>query len=278
MRDRRSHQFSLRRQHRQALPPIFPRAPSRPRDDNVLIGGFIVQGSASKNLIVRALGPSLAEHNVVGPLADPTLELHDGQGTLIAFDDNWQDDSDQATQIQATGLVPAEPSESALVETLAPGVYTAIVRGVGATSGVALVEVYDIDSQPAASQLVNISTRAPVQTGDNVMIGGFIISGTDPTNVIVRALGPSLPRAQVGNPLPDPTIELHDGQGALLASNDDWQQDSLLATQIQATGLAPNNALESVIFTSLNAGVYTAIVRGANATTGVGLVEVYNLH
>jgi hypothetical protein len=245
--------------------------------DNVLIGGFIVQGPAPKKVIVRALGPSLTASGVVSPLANPALELHDGQGTLIAFDDNWQDDSGQATQIQATGLAPNDPSESALVETLAPALYTAIVVGVNKAIGIALVEIYDLDSQPATSQLANISTRAPVGTGDNVMIGGFIISGSDPTNVLVRALGPSLTGAGVVGALPDPAIELRNGQGTLLATNDDWQQDSLLATQIQATGLAPNNALESAIFTSLSAGTYTAIVLGTNAATGVGLVEVYNL-
>ena len=240
--------------------------------DNVLIGGFIVQGSASKNVIIRAIGPSLAGAGVSGALADPTLELHNGNGDIIAFDDNWQDDSGQADKIQAAGLAPSDPNESALAETLDPAGYTAIVRGLSDTTGVALVEVYDIDSQPAASQLVNISTRAPVQTGDNVMIGGFIITGSDPTNVLVRALGPSLTASGVAGALPDPTIELHDGQGTLLMSNDNWQQDSLQATQIQATGLAPGNALESAIFTSLSAGGYTAIVRGANGTTGVGLV------
>jgi hypothetical protein len=241
--------------------------------DNVLIGGFIVQGP-SKKVIVRALGPSLT--GVAGPLADPTLELRDGQGTLLAFDDNWQDDPDQAADTQASGLAPHDPSESAFVETLPAGGYTAIVRGVNDTSGVALVEVYDIDSQPAASQLTNISTRAPVLTNDNVMIGGFIIRGSDPVNVIVRALGPSLIGQGVADALPDPTIELRNGQ-TLLASNDNWQQDSLQATQIQATGLAPGNASESAIFTTLNAGAYTVIVRGANATTGIGLVEIYKL-
>ncbi len=245
--------------------------------DNVLIGGFIAQGSASKTVIVRALGPSLVGAGVSGALADPTLELHDGQGSIIAFDDNWEDDPDQAALIQGTGLAPNDPSESALVGTLTPGNYTAIVRGLGGSSGIALVEVYDLDGQPAPSQLANISTRAPVQTDDGVLIGGFIVKGNDSPKVIVRALGPSLVGTGLTGVLPDPTIELRDGQGALLASNDDWQQDSLLATQIQATGFAPGNPLESAILTSLSAGPYTAIVRGVNTTTGIGLVEVYNL-
>jgi hypothetical protein len=245
--------------------------------NNVLIGGFIVQGGPSKNLIIRALGPSLAAFGVANALADPTLELHDSNGTLIASDDNWQDDPNQATKIQAAGLAPANASESALAETLVPASYTAIVRGVNNTTGVGLFEVYDIDSKPPPSQLINISTRGLVQTGDDVLIGGFVINGSTPTNVLVRAIGPSLTAFGISNALADPLIELHDSQGNLITSNDNWQQDSLQATQIQATGLAPGNALESAIVTTLSAGSYTAIVRGANATTGVGLVEVYNL-
>jgi hypothetical protein len=245
--------------------------------DNVLIGGFIVHGAGSKDVIIRALGPSLANAGVSGALADPTLELRDQNGNVIAFDDDWEDDPDQRTAIQNSGLAPSDPKESALAETLSPAGYTAIVRGVNSTTGVALVEVYDIDSQPATSQLANISTRAPVQAGDNVMIGGFIITGSDPTNVLVRGLGPSLAAAGVSGALADPLIELHDGQGNLITSNDNWQQDSLQATQIQATGLAPGNALESALVLPLTAGNYTAIVKGANGTTGVGLVEVYNL-
>ena len=245
--------------------------------DNVLIGGFIVQGAASKNLIIRALGPSLTGFGVSGALADPTLELHDQNGNLIAFDDNWQDDPNQAAQIQAAHLAPTNANESALAETLGPAAYTAIVRGINNTTGVALFEVYDIDSKPPPSQLANISTRGLVQTGDDVLIGGFIINGSSPTSVLVRAIGPSLTAFGVSNALADPLIELHDGQGNLITSNDNWQQDSLQATQIQAAGLAPSSALESALVATLNAGGYTAIIRGANATTGVGLVEVYNL-
>jgi hypothetical protein len=245
--------------------------------DNVLIGGFIVQGAASKNVIIRALGPSLTAFGVSNALADPTLELHDQNGTQIAFDDNWQDDSNQAAQIQAANLAPTNASESALAETLSPAGYTAIVRGINNTTGVALFEVYDIDSKPPPSQLINISTRGLVQTGDDVLIGGFIVNGSTPTNVLVRAIGPSLTAFGISNALADPLIELHDSQGNLITSNDNWQQDSLQATQIQATGLAPSSALESALVATLNAGSYTAIVRGANATTGVGLVEVYNL-
>jgi len=245
-------------------------------DDNVMIGGFIAQGAAAKKVIIRARGPSLTGAGVSGAMADPTIELHDHDGNLIAFNDNWRDT--QEPEIQATGLAPSNDAESAIVvQALAAGNYTAIVRGINSSTGVALFEVYDLDNKPPPSQLANLSTRGPVQTGDNVMIGGFIVTGSTPTNVLVRAIGPSLTAFGLTDALADPLIELHDGQGNLIMANDNWQQDSLQATQIQATGLAPGNALESAIFTNLSEGNYTAIVRGANSNTGVGLVEVFNL-
>ncbi len=240
--------------------------------NNVLIGGVIVAGTAAKKVIVRALGPSVP---VPGALADPTLELFDGNGQSLAFDDNWQDDPNQAAQIQATTIPPTDPRESALVETLNPGNYTAIVRGAGNTTGIALVEVYDLDSKPAASRLANIATRGIVQSGDNVMFGGFILVN-GPATMVVRAIGPSL-AAFFPGVLADPALELHDENGVLIASNDNWQQDSLQAIQVQSIGLAPTSPLESAIITTLNAGNYTTIVRGARGTTGVALVEVYNL-
>jgi hypothetical protein len=241
--------------------------------DDVLIGGLIIEGSASKQVIVRALGPSIP---VPGALSNPTLELHDGNGNMLAFDDNWQDDPAQAAKIQATTIPPSDPRESALVESLLPGNYTAIVRGAGNATGVALVEVYDLDSQPAPSRLANIATRGTVQTGDNVMIAGFILN-SNPAAIVVRAIGPSLATSGVAGALADPTLEIRDDQGNLLASNDNWQQDSLQATQIQGVGLPPISPLESAITTTLNAGNYTAVVRGARGTTGVALVEVYDL-
>ena len=240
--------------------------------NNVLIGGVIVEGTAAKKVIVRAIGPSVP---VPGALADPTLELFDGNGQSLAFDDDWQDDQNQAAQIQATTIPPTDPRESALVETLNPGNYTAIVRGAGNTTGIALVEVYDLDSKPAASRLANIATRGIVQSGDNVMFGGFILVN-GPATMVVRAIGPSL-AAFFPGVLADPALELHDGNGVLIASNDNWQQDSLQAIQVQSIGLAPTNPLESAITTTLNPGNYTTIVRGARGTTGVALVEVYDL-
>lgn len=243
------------------------------KGDDVLIGGLIIDGSAAKKVIIRALGPSIP---VPGALADPTLELHDGNGTKLAADDNWQDDPDQAAKIQATTIPPTDPRESALVESLPPGGYTAIVRGAGNTTGVALVEVYDLDNQPAPSRLANIATRGIVQTGDNVMIAGFILNN-NPATIVVRAIGPSLAAAGVPGALADPALEIHDGQGNLIGSNDNWQQNAFQAVQIQGIGLPPTSPLESAITTTLNAGNYTAVVRGARGTTGVALVEVYDL-
>jgi hypothetical protein len=234
--------------------------------DNVLIGGFIVTGTASKEVIVRAIGPSLP---LAGTLADPFLELHDVAGQLIASNDNWR--SDQEVAIMATGLAPNDDLESAIVMTLPPGAYTAILSGTNATTGVALVEVYDLDLT-AASKLANISTRGLVQTGTNVMIGGFISVGSDPASVIVRAIGPSL---ALPNPLANPTLELHDANGVLLDSNNNWRSDQEAA--IMATGLAPKDDLESAILMTLPPAAYTAIVSGVNGTSGVALVEVYAL-
>jgi ELWxxDGT repeat protein len=249
--------------------------------DNVLIGGFIIAGSQPKKVIVRAIGPALASAGLTGLLADPTLELHDGTGALIATNDNWQTTqiggiitASQVSEIQNSGLAPTQPAESAIVAALSPGVYTAIVRGKNNATGVGLVEGYDVSST-SDSKLANISTRGFVQTGDNVMIGGLIVQGIDPARVIVRAIGPSLSQAGITNPLLDPTLELHDGNGALLTFNDNWRNDQ--QAEIQATGLAPNNNAESAILATLSPGVYTAIVRGKNDTSGIALVEAYQL-
>jgi len=260
--------------------------------DNVIIGGFIVQGTGPKKLIVRAIGPELIPYGVPNVLADPTLELHDGTGALIASNDNWQHTiiggiitADQVAEIQNSGHAPTMPTESAIIADLPPGNYTAIVRGVNNTVGVALVEGYDLSpSIPSPSILGNISTRGFVQIGDDVMIGGFIVQGIGPKRVIVRALGPELIPYGIPNALPDPTLELHDGTGALIASNDDWQQTIIggiiIADQvaaIQNSGHAPKVATESAIIGNLPPGNYTAIVRGKNIIVGVALVEVYDL-
>jgi CSLREA domain-containing protein len=238
--------------------------------DDVLIGGFIITGTGNKEVIVRALGPSLAGLNVTGALSDPTLELYDQTGTLLEINDDWKMFWNH-TDLELTGLAPTDDKESAVLTTLAAGAYTAIVRGVNNGTGVALVEVYDL-GRTLGSKLANISTRGLVQTGDNVMIGGFIITGDESQSILVRALGPSLP---VSGTLANPTLTLHDSNGNVIASNDDWR--STQEAEIIATGIPPPNELESAILVTLQPASYTAIVSGVNNTTGLALVEVYTL-
>jgi len=244
---------------------------------NVLIAGFIVTGNAPKNIVVRGIGPTLAQIGLSPVLVDPTLELHDGNGALLILNDDWQDDPMQAAQIAAAGLALQNLKESGIAATLQPGPYTAMLAGKNNGTGIGLVEVYDIN-QAADSQLANISTRGFVLTGNNVMIGGFILGGNNNTHVVVRGIGPTLAQIGLSPVLADPTLELHDGNGALLISNDDWQNDSVSAAQLIALGLAPQDPKESGIYTSLPPGVFTAILAGKNDGTGIGLVEIYNVH
>jgi hypothetical protein len=245
--------------------------------ENVLIGGFIITGNAAKKVIVRGLGPSLGNFNVQGALPDPTLELHQGDAT-IATNDNWKDS--QQAEIEATALAPNNDLESALVRTLNPGLYTAILRGSGDATGTGLVEIYDLD-QTGSSQLANISTRGSVGTGDNAMIGGVIIGGGLGINengnarVVVRAMGPSLTQAGVSNALRDPELQIFDASGTLVAANDDWQLTQ--RTELLGAGLAPADDREAAIITLFAKGNHTALVRGKNGTTGVALVEVFNV-
>jgi hypothetical protein len=239
--------------------------------ENVLIGGFIITGTQPKKVIVRAIGPSLSSF-FPGALADPILELRNASGGLILSNDNWR--SNQEAEIIATTIPPSNDLESAIVATLpANGSnYTAIVRGVDNGTGIGVVEAYDLN-QAVDSKLANISTRGLVQTGENVMIGGFIVLGQHPLRVIVRAIGPSLP---VAGALADPTLELRDGNGGLIDSNDNWRSDH--QDEIIATTIPPTNDLESAIVRNLAPGNYTAIVRGVGDTTGVAVVEAYNLN
>ena len=238
--------------------------------DNALIGGFIIAGNASKKVIVRALGPSLTA--LPGRLADPTLELRDNAGALLFSNDNWRES--QAQEITNTGLAPSNDNESAIIANLAPGSYTAIMRGAGNTTGIGVLEVYDL-APDVPARLANLSSRGFVQTGDDVMIGGFI-AGNQAMHVLVRALGPSLTQFGIANALADPTLTLHNAQGAMIASNDDWIA-STDRPAIEAAGLEPTNAKECAIPATLAAGNYTAIVRGKNDTVGVALVEFYQL-
>jgi len=237
------------------------------------IGGFIITGSDAKKVLIRGMGPTLTSFGVPNALQDPILELHDRTGAVVIGNDDWK--IPQETAIAATGLAPGNDHESAILLTLQPGPYTVIESGKNGTSGVGLVEVYDLD--PAANaHLSNISTRGFVQTGANVMIGGFIASGASGSvNLVVRALGPSLAQFGVPNPLVDPRLGLHDGNGTLIMSNDNWKDSQQAA--IQNSGFRPPNDLDSAILVTLPTGNYTAIVSGTNGGTGVGLVEVYHL-
>ncbi len=245
-------------------------------NDQVGIAGFIIPGLVPRKVIIRGIGPSLSKFGISGLLADPTLELHEGNTTLVT-NDNWKirasDGSSQQSEVEATTIPPTNDLESAIVATLNPGTYTAILAGKNGT-GVGVVEIYDL-TQTENSYVANISTRGFVDSGDNVMIGGFIVGGGSSggtATIIARAMGPSL---SVPGNLHDPVLEIHDQNGNVIALNDDWQSDPN-AAQVQAT-IPPGDPRESAIYMTLNAGSYTAVVHGKNGDTGVALVEVYKL-
>ncbi len=241
--------------------------------DNVLIAGFIVQGTGNKRIIIRGIGPSLAAFGVADPLQDPTLELNAAGGDLLAANDNWRDNAN-AGEVATTGLAPLNPNESTLLLSVAPGSCTAVLRGKTDSTGIGLIEVYDLDANGTTS-VVNISTRGFVITGENVMIAGLIVTGDDPSPLILRGIGPSLGDFGVPEVLADPLLELHDGNGALIKANNNWRDTQEPA--LQRTGLAPGNDLESAILISVPPGTYTAILKGADGGTGNGLVEVYKV-
>jgi hypothetical protein len=244
--------------------------------DEVMIGGFIINGTGNKTVLMRAIGPSLANppFNLSGTLQDPTISLFGSSGKIIS-NDNWADAANAASI--DPNLRPSSGLESAILVSLAPGAYTAIVRGANGGTGIGLVEVFDLDAT-VPSKLSNISTRGLVETGDSVMIGGFIVKGPDSETVVVRAIGPSLanPPFNLTNVLQNPTVSLFNDQGGVIQSNDDWQSDQ--RDEIAATGLQPSNTAESAIVRTLTPGNYTAIVTGVNGTTGIALVEVYGLN
>jgi hypothetical protein len=244
--------------------------------DNVAIGGFIITGTAPKHILLRAIGPTLAQSGISDALPDPVLELHDSGAFATITNDNWRDDPAQEAAIIATGLPPANNLEAAINVTLNPGAYTAIVSSTNHNVGLGLVEIYDL-AQGVAAKLGNISTRALVGTGGEIVIAGFILgSHSDADRIVVRGIGPSLTATGVPNALADPTLDLRDGNGTLLASNNNWQDDPAQAAELIAAGLAPTNNLESAIATTLPAGSYTALLSGVNNGVGVGLVEVYD--
>jgi hypothetical protein len=236
--------------------------------ESVGIGGFIITGGAPKHVLLRAIGPSIA--GIPGVLADPVLELH-RPGLPSINNDNWQDDPVQAAAIVATGIAPTNNLEAAIDVTLLPGAYTAIVSGKNNSSGIGLIEVYDL-SQAVPAKLANISTRAFVGTGNDIVIAGFILGGSSGDDrLALRGLGAT----GVANPLPDPRLELRNADGALIGSDDNWQDDPAAAGALTAAGLAPPNTLDAAIMATLPPGLYTALLSGGG--TGVGLVEVYDL-
>ncbi len=238
--------------------------------DKIEIGGFIIAGNLPKKVLLRAVAPSLTQFGVRETMANPILDLYDAASEIVATNDNW---NTNRREVLSTGYAPGDEREGAIVTTLKPGSYTAILRGFAGATGVALFELYDLD--PPSSKVPNISTRGNVGIGDDVMIAGFIIGGNQPTRVIVRALGPALADFGVDGALADPTLELHNGNGAIIGQNDDWKSTQQQA--IQNSGYAPPKDAEAAIMATLQPGNYTAIVRGKNDTTGVALVEVYNL-
>lgn len=246
--------------------------------DSVLIGGFIVQGSQPATVVLRAIGGSLRAAGIQEVLEDPTITIYDANHNVVATSDDWMGDSDAST-IASYRLDPPNSIESAVYATLNPGSYTAIVQSYSdatqpAGTGIGIVEVYDLHTTTA--RLGNISTRGEVQTGDNILIGGFILGAGSAKTVAVRALGPTLGGQGVSNFLSDPTLELRDGSGNLVAANDNWP-DSANAAALQSEKLAPSSNVESALQVTLNAGNYTALVRGAGGSSGVALVEVFDL-
>jgi hypothetical protein len=246
--------------------------------EDVLIGGFIIAGDAPKKVILRGMGPSLKAGSAAfpGTLQDPAMDLYDGKGKLLLVNDNWRDS--QEKEIAATTIPPSDDREAAIVATLTPGAYTAILHGKDNAMGIGLIELYDLGATSSitsvTSNLANISTRGFVQTGDKVIIAGFIIS-EQATKVIVRGVGPELGNAGINAALQDTTLDLVDGNGVAVASNDDWRSEQ--EQEISDTSLAPNDDREAAIVATLKPAAYTAVLRGKGATTGVGLVEVYLL-
>ncbi len=242
----------------------------------MLIGGFILGPSGgAKRILLRAIGPSLTAAGVASALADPSLQLLDSTGQIVASNDDWMTGG-QTQEIIDTTLAPNDPRESVVLASLAPGAYTAIVNGAEGTQNIALVEVYDLDSL-LTPRLLNIATRGRVETGEATMIAGTIIGGTNPATLVLRALGPSFAEgpAPITDPLPDPKLVLVDSQGTTLFSNDNWQDTQ--ADEIDGAGLPLPHPAEAGMLVTLVPGSYTALMSDTNGASGIGLIEIYNI-
>jgi hypothetical protein len=251
---------------------------------NILIAGFIINGSTPKKMLIRALGPTLSNYSVKNPLADPTLKIVDSAGNILTTNDDWQttsnlDDFNAASTKSNAVPLPNGSKDAALVTTLSPGGYTALVSGQSGTTGVALVELYEVDTD-TVNQLVNISSRANVGTGDAVTIAGIIVSGSVPKKFLVRAIGPGLQARSVPGFLADPQFQVVDSSSNIVAANDNWETSDTLAdtksvtTQVNAVPL-DSGSKDAALTVTLAPGGYTVVVRGTGGTSGVALVELY---
>lgn len=247
--------------------------------NNVEIAGFTVSGTARKTVVIRGLGPTLAKYGIAGTLLDPWLEVHNAAGDLIASNDNWA--NAQQSSFAAGGryhaFQPSKNIESAIVLSLSAGAYTVVLGGKKGAQGAALAEIYDL-SQDGESRLTNISARAQVLTGEDVLIGGVTVAGSGSLKLVVRAIGPTLVKYGVTNALQNPTIALYNSNGTLLRSSDSWISDANEASQLTTTGYAPTDSREPAMIVLLPAGTYTAIVEGGNGATGIALFDAYTLN
>jgi len=247
------------------------------------IAGFIKRTNQPKKVLIRAVGPSLKVNGapLAGALADPILKVFDGNGVQIATNDSWR--SNQQAEITATGLAPVNDKEPVVILNLTGAAsrnnYSAVMSAAAGAQGIGVIEVYDLDAESFAD-LGNVATRGLVGSGSNVLIGGIIVRDDTFTNqsqnFLMRGIGPSLTGAGITNPLPDPSIELRDAQGGLIAANDNWGSGPD-AGALSVSGLAPANPKESALLRTLAPGLYSVILQGADGNGGVGTVEIFNL-
>jgi hypothetical protein len=271
------------------LTNISTRAKVTARDaGGATIAGFYVSGSAPKQILVRGIGPGLAQFGVNGVLSNPTLTLYDNKGVVVATNSGWANDAKIAAAGDAVGAfkLVSGSKDAAILATLAPGAYTAQVQS-DSDNGAVLIEAYDVDSNAAVptKQLINISTRGNAGSGENAIFGGFYVSGNEPKKVLIRAVGPGLAQYNVSGVLADPVVKVYDSQGHVIATNDNWGAQLAPASAADitaaetATGafpLAPASADAALVLT-LTPGAYTAVVTGVNNTSGNALIEIYEV-